>query len=664
MNQQQGNQQGGFKVLVRNKIHLPPHLSNKTKRKLLGSSSVMDRMEVQWNFLGDILKGTSNCCRRGIPRRTQVKWENGKSDLYDNSDDFVPVDFYDSGRVNPRGTVKCNNLECSWCGRHKRKELADYLEMAMNYNYSVAGGENIFGTFTQQANTDTVCILACSQAMGQVLKKLDKWNTKTKSKIALFSTHETTFSEHPKRIFLRGTDMVEGHTYHSHLHFVLMIPKFDMAKRDRILKLLRSWWYVAIEKFGGIVRDYKGKIINDKRAFRIEERVMPHEATSRYIAKHLKSMEMVYAETKDGTGLGLEKLKAYISTDKHPDRTLSYVKLLRDYHKAIFGHTRFKSTKKLIQQLVDGWMRHQDWLRTDAAYQFVVGTNHRILSQLNRSHELTIVSQIKEYEMVAGFEGGGATMGQSFHDFGRYEFPNAPLQNESGVTAMERWRAREEAITDAIREGGVEWSGDIYTLISDVREKEIELFQQGKFSYLTDANTGKPNKEVLVATYNFAKKFYNLLTHDRKITNTLYRFRKYLVYNDQREHSFYAFMNVLNLMFIVGDYNIEKSLPKLARPMLLESFNMPKEPTPPTSSTPYHERKSYDQRRQNWENAKQRRKELIAAIERYEDRKAAREVKIKARNDMTLWYLREAHKADDKWLWEQYYRMMNFLNKD
>ncbi|MEC7159471.1 MAG: hypothetical protein VXW24_04165, partial [Bacteroidota bacterium] len=128
--------------------------------------------------------------------------------------------------------------------------------------------------------------------------------------------------------------------------------------------------------------------------------------------------------------------------------------------------------------------------------------------------------------------------------------------------------------------------------------------------------------------------------------------------------SFYAFMNVLNLMFIVGDYNIEKSLPKLARPMLLESFNMPKEPTPPTSSTPYHERKSYDQRRQNWENAKQRRKELIAAIERYEDRKAAREVKIKARNDMTLWYLREAHKADDKWLWEQYYRMMNFLNKD
>ena len=131
---QQTKQKGAQHGLVKNGIGLPPHLSNKAKRHIQRASSVMERMAVQWELLPNIMKQSAQCCRKGIPRTEKISWENGKGNLYQTSQDFVDVDFYESGKIVPRGTVKCNGLECSWCGRHRRKELADFLEMALSWN--------------------------------------------------------------------------------------------------------------------------------------------------------------------------------------------------------------------------------------------------------------------------------------------------------------------------------------------------------------------------------------------------------------------------------------------------------------------------------------------------------------------------------------------------
>jgi hypothetical protein len=358
-------------------------------------------------------------------------------------------------------------------------------------------------------------------------------------------------------------------------------------------------------------------------------------------------MEMIYAGTKEKSdNLSLEKLKAYIASDKYPSRTKSYVKLLRTYYQTMKHKARFKSTTSKIGEMVLSWMKHQDWLRTEEAFRQVVGTNYRILSLLGRTHEITVITTIKNFQMPQKSREeqlkSGATMGRVFISTSREEYALMPEKVKKYLTPGTRkiwWDEREKTIEDAITEGGVVWSGDTYTLIKEVREKERKLYQEGKWSYLTD--NSKTSKEVLVATYHFAKKFYNLLTYDRKIATTLYRLRSYFL--EQREQAFFSWINSLNKLFICGDYQLEKKFPFIEKPP------NPKGWLWDGKLHPYSDKVNV--------------KRLIRENEVYDEKVKKKDDAIKARDKLMLWYIREGLKANETWLWEEYRNIEKLFNK-
>lgn len=657
---QQQKKKASRQSLVKNGTGFPPEYKEKWKRLDLRASSVMERMEVQWNCLGgddewEGMKQTATCCKIGIPRRERVSWENGKGTLYQSSQDFVEVDFYKSGKVVPRGTIKCNGLECSWCGRHKRKELADYLEMALSWN-TREGGENIFGTLTQQVQVDPICVYAVSKAIACVLKKVDKWNKKNKCSIGMFSTQETTFSRTPTHVRYRDTTITEfGHYYHSHGHFILLVSKRDLPKKDRLLELMRKWWVSAIEKHGGFVfRHNKKSLINKDVAFRVEDNVAPDRATSRYITKHLKSMELVYAETKEGANLSLEQLKTAIHLHD-TEHTNAYIVMLRGYYKTLKGHTRFKSTKKIIADYVWKWKTHRDWLRTQEAYRQVIGNNYQILKRLGRVDEVHIISHIQSYELPKGEESiyhGGEAMGQVFG-------PNLPKQKKA---LEEQWRWRQEQIEDALLNGKIEWNtsktkvlenefnGDTDKLILDVRTREKELWELGEWSYLEDDEERR--EDILIATYKFASKFYNLLGKNNYNTKVLYRMRKWFL--QREDECFFQFINYLNLIFMMADYEIEKALPKLNNDAYKPTVRNYKSLDPLMKDI--NDKKEWEaENKKLWELYKNKEKDV-------KKRQDDRNINIKERNELIKKYLDDGIEADDAWLRKEVLVMEQFLH--
>jgi hypothetical protein len=648
------------KALVKNGIGKEPLIPNKWKRKVIGASSVMERMKVQWDYLGrmpdvDDWKGFSTaaaCCRTGIPRMNKVEWKGGKPNLYQTADDYVPVDFYASGKIVPRGTVKCRGYECSWCGRSKRKEMSDYLEMALSWN-TREGGENVFGTLTQQAQTTTECLVALSKAMGELLNQLLKWNKKNKCSVGMFTTQETVFGKEPKFHRYRDTTAgTFGHSYHSHGHFILIVPPGDLHKKNRIIELLRTWWTKAIEKHGGYVyRLGKKSLIKKDRAFRVEASVNPDVATSKYITKHLKSMELVYAETKIGTGLSLEALKTKIHLGS--EHQVSYIKMMRNYYKALKGCSRFKSTKEIIGNLVLNHKRHRDWLRTQAAYDFVVRNKYQSLRGLKQREEIIIISQIQQYPSLTGDKPGedGETMGS--------------IWNIEDWNTYPKMRAyRQDIIKSALADGNVLWNGKklfcLETLddfIHDVREREKHLWKFGDYSYLE--KTEEYKDDVLVATFDFAKKLYNLLGHTKLLATVLFRMRNWLLH--QEGEWFYHFISHLNLLFCKADYEIEKTLPTLDKP----NFYM---------EDPYTNEQEFDDAVKNRPSYLPREsKEKTLRIEKknyerivkeraaYQLRKQVRQSTIYQRNEFFTEYLKKALREDNTWLQQEVLEMDKHL---
>ena len=369
------NQKGPSTALLRNNIGFPPNpFKRSPQHERLGFNrpiTAFERLEVQWVYLRNIMKGMANCSSRGIPRR-ELK------DGTISTDGKVRINVYENGGVCVRGTIKCNGLECSVCGSRKRREMAEVLEMAFQMN-AYKGGRNAMATGTQIAHHDPEkTILAASKAMAYILKKLNKWNDKNGYEVALFSTQETLFS--PDRGYF---DSVSGayfhrHYYHSHIHLAILFPP-EMCRytSDHLLYLIKTWWFNGLEKAGGRVKNRFGKIAAE--AFRKDGDFNEDRAIARYITKNLKSMELVYAATKtEGKNLSLEDLKASIyhqTMVQDYSKRDSYVKLMKGYFEVMKGRSRFKSTKEKLGSLVAEWIELQTRNRMKRAWELVAGMN-------------------------------------------------------------------------------------------------------------------------------------------------------------------------------------------------------------------------------------------------------------------------------------------------
>ena len=505
------------------------------------STNVMERLFVQWALLPDVMTGMSKCCRYGVPQRLNQVERDGKIEAELSSDGFVHVDFHESGRIRTRGTQKCKGLECSWCGRALRRELAENLEMALQMN-AYNRGKNIFVTLTQQASSNPIVIRAASKGMAWVLSRLMKWNNKHNTNFGMFSTQETTFSKKKKLIHYRsGSSVSFGLTYHSHLHFILIAQPQDLHKLDLLMERLRDWWYAGIEKAGGVVYGTDGNLIAAKRAFAVEE-WDAGRATAKYITKHLKSQELVYSETKVGRGLSLEHLKAvlYEGNSKHHK---AYEKMFIDYHKALKNHSRFKSTKKIINGLIYRWKEFKDYLRTKKAFEELLGTNYSILNKLNYRQEQIIVSTAQTYE--GALSKGGVSMGV---DDTPIEHVRNSLEKQSshklliergfgkqleklGLTSghseqRDRSSYAKQKIEAVLDEANVLWSGNSLSIIHKIREREEELFDDGIHSYIQ-----KPEEyeDPVVMTVSFPNKLYNWMANEGILINVLYAIRNFLL---------------------------------------------------------------------------------------------------------------------------------------
>lgn len=497
---------------------------------------VLKRLEVQWNFLGDVMKGMSKCCRYGIP---QFQHKDGSI----SGDGYVRVNYHESGKVSLQGVRNCKGLECSNCGGMKRRELAEHLEQALQWN-AYNNGSNVFGTLTQKASSSTQCIIACSKAMGQVLRKMGQWNRKNGCKIALFSTQETLFSP------TKGTTDREGyydhsHYYHSHLHFVAMFPYEDLKRKERVIELLKEWWIIAIEKHGGIVLGTDGEIINESVAFRVDYEVNAPMATARYIAKHLRSMELVYAGTKTGKNLSLEQLKAclYLQPDYKP-----FIVLLRDYYKVMKNRTRFKSAKTLISEMVDSWQRRMDFLRTKEAYRLIAAERYDALLRLGQLKENIIVAQIK-----CGDEEG---IQNSLEEEG-YEFHTIKVKRNFTM-----WGDRSKKILRFFR--STHSFGSVTTLIEQVMVREKSMREAGMWAYLQK----EPEREEdqIIMTIKIPIKLYDYLSNQGKVIQMIYRLRNFV--KDGYDDKFYnLFMAIMKRVEFFGkiDEVCKKGLDRLMR---------------------------------------------------------------------------------------------------
>jgi len=311
-------------------------------------------------------------------------------------------------------------------------------------------------------------------------------------------------------INVRGskTNTESGHYYHSHLHFILLLPSEDLKKKLALLDKVKSWWFRYIEKHGGVVYDVRNKLLNESVAFRVEKDVNQDKAVSRYITKHLKSMELVYAQTKESKNLSLEQLKSRISLGM--GNTDAYVYLLRSYYKCVYGRSRFKKTKQIIDAYVEAWRDRLDWLRTREAYRQIISMRRNsVLQSLGREQEVLIVSHIKHAVLAAKEDWvRGPTL------FNRYGYNKAVMVQEE---------ENELIFEEALESANIHYEGAFITLAEEVRVREKELYDNGRFSYVERFSGGE--KDVVLETIRIPNVVYKWLVSENILIPILYRLR-------------------------------------------------------------------------------------------------------------------------------------------
>lgn len=314
-----------------------------------------------------IMRGIAGCSMRG-------RYQENPNDSY------VNLSIEKSGKIKWSGEERCGSRYCVKCETIERKKRAERLECVLQQAYSIENADIFFVTATQQTSHKTDCIVAIREAQTAIVNQLRKWSRRTGVEVGYFGAQETLFSRTANARDDYGNHL-NLHTYHSHLHFVCIIPRGNEHYHQTLLGddgLMRKWFIRSVESHGGkILHPKTGKPIAGKHQWQVDH-CDGDKAVSRYITKHiLPVQEVTRGDKKSSIGRGLRELL----TDIHNNNDTADRALYRNWIKTVKGKNLFRETKSLLDNLEQKWRHRVQENRVQLAQEIIENFDFQITGE-------------------------------------------------------------------------------------------------------------------------------------------------------------------------------------------------------------------------------------------------------------------------------------------
>ena len=289
-----------------------------------------------------IMRGIASCSMRGIYHE-------------DPKDSYVKLSIDKKGTIKWSGEQRCNSRYCVKCEAIERKKRAERLECVLQQAYSVDNADIFFVTATQQTSHKTACIVAIREAQKAIVNQLRKWNRRTGVDVGYFGAQETLFSRLPNAKDDYGRP-IGLHTYHSHLHFIMIVPRGNEHYHDALLGddgLVRKWFIRAAENHGAkILHPKTQKPIAGKFQWRVDH-CDGDKAVTKYITKHVLPVQEITRGDKKNISVnrGLKELL----TDIYNHNNKADRALYRNWIKTVKGKNLFRETKSILDAYEQKW---------------------------------------------------------------------------------------------------------------------------------------------------------------------------------------------------------------------------------------------------------------------------------------------------------------------
>lgn len=311
----------------------------KRARTDIGRALIQENIDEPYQRDAYIMRGMASCGMRGVYQ-----------DNPQNS--YVNLSIDSAGGIHWKGVETCKSRYCVKCEGVERRKRAERLECCLQQAHTIQRDDIFFITATQQASHKTDCIVAVREAQTAIINQLRKWNRRHNLDVGYFGAQETLFSRTPNARDDYGRPL-NLHTYHSHLHFIIILPKGNRHLWKGLDESLRSWFISAVERNGGkILHPETGQPIAGKFQWRVDE-CDGDKAITKYITKNvLPVKEITRGDMKQGSSnRGLRELISDITLyDDKADRAL-----YRNWIKTVKGKNLFRETRSLLDNLEQTW---------------------------------------------------------------------------------------------------------------------------------------------------------------------------------------------------------------------------------------------------------------------------------------------------------------------
>lgn len=311
----------------------------KRARTEIGRALIQESIDEPYERDAYIMRGMASCGMRGIYQ------DNPQNSYVNLSIDSV-------GALHWKGLERCKSRYCVKCEAVERRKRAERLECCLQQAYNIQNDDIFFITATQQASHKTDSIVAIREAQTAIINQLRKWNRRHNLDVGYFGAQETLFSRNANARDDYGRP-INLHTYHSHLHFIIILPKGNRHLWKGLDESLRSWFISAVERNGGkILHPKTGRPIAGKFQYRVDQ-CDGDKAITKYITKNvLPVKEITRGDMKQGSsGRGLRELISDITLhDDKADRAL-----YRNWIKTVKGKNLFRETRSLLDKLEQTW---------------------------------------------------------------------------------------------------------------------------------------------------------------------------------------------------------------------------------------------------------------------------------------------------------------------